>query len=231
MNTASALPLPTRSVHNTPTKVFLMLACLVLACGASLLVAVSNGLYFVAVEALVHPLDPVIRAALFSSWLLLLGGVVVVWRPAAFGFRLGDIARRWRLIAVVSALAVVATALLLSISGRTPYSDASLVVETVIVPFTEELVFRGVLLTALLVALGRLGGSGIAVTLAVIFDGIAFGVAHLANATTLEIGFVVSQATFASVLGLGCAYLMVRTRSVFPAMLLHALVNAVVVLL
>jgi hypothetical protein len=42
---------------------------------------------------------------------------------------------------------------------------------------------------------------------------------------------VLSQATFASFLGFGCAYLVVRTRSVYPAMFLHALVNGVVVVL
>ncbi|HEX5825015.1 MAG TPA: CPBP family glutamic-type intramembrane protease [Candidatus Limnocylindrales bacterium] len=61
------------------------------------------------------------------------------------------------------------------------------------------------------------------------FDGIAFGLGHLANATSLAIGFVLGQAAFASVLGMACAYLMAKTRSVYPAMLLHAVVNAVVV--
>jgi membrane protease YdiL (CAAX protease family) len=41
----------------------------------------------------------------------------------------------------------------------------------------------------------------------------------------------VSQVVFAILLGLVCAYLAVRTRSVLPAMLLHAVVNAVVVLI
>ena len=57
----------------------------------------------------------------------------------------------------------------------------------------------------------------------------AFGLAHMANAAALELGFVLSQATFASVVGVACAYLMARTRSVYPAMVLHALVNGVVV--
>ena len=42
--------------------------------------------------------------------------------------------------------------------------------------------------------------------------------------------FVRDMATFASALGMACAFLMVRTRSVYPAMALHAAVNAVVVL-
>lgn len=40
---------------------------------------------------------------------------------------------------------------------------------------------------------------------------------------------VAMQVAFASVVGLGCAGLMARTRSGYPAMLLHAVVNAVVV--
>jgi membrane protease YdiL (CAAX protease family) len=42
--------------------------------------------------------------------------------------------------------------------------------------------------------------------------------------------FVIGQVAFASVLGVACAFLMTRTRSVYPAMLLHGVVNAVVVL-
>ena len=77
-----------------------------------------------------------------------------------------------------------------------PYSDASLFVESVLVPVTEELVFRGVLLSILL---GRvragLPGPGFAVPLAIAVDGLAFGVAHLANAgRPIDIGFVAPQA-------------------------------------
>jgi membrane protease YdiL (CAAX protease family) len=222
-----AVPLGLRTV----VIVALTTACLVLACGASLLVAVANVPYFEVVQRLVRADTAIPRALLFSSWLTLVGGAFVVWKPSTFGFQLGDIPRHWRLIAGVAAAAVAVTAVVIAVSGPTPYSDASLLVECLLVPFTEELVFRGVLLTALVVALGRLHPRPVALLLAVIFNGIAFGLAHMANATELELGFVVSQATFASFLGVGCAYLMVRTRSVYPAMFLHALVNGVVVLL
>ncbi|MEX2546651.1 MAG: CPBP family glutamic-type intramembrane protease [Chloroflexota bacterium] len=46
-----------------------------------------------------------------------------------------------------------------------------------------------------------------------------------------NLSFVLPQVLFASVLGASCAALMLRTRSVYPAMLLHAVVNAVVVLI
>jgi membrane protease YdiL (CAAX protease family) len=102
-------------------------------------------------------------------------------------------------------------------------------VEVVVVPFTEELVFRAVLLTALFAATRRLGFGSRAVALAVAIDAVAFGVAHGTNALSYEIGFVTLQVAFATLVGLGCAGLMARTRSVYPAMGLHAVVNAIVV--
>jgi membrane protease YdiL (CAAX protease family) len=221
----------TKSLPYSWSSAILTIGCFVLAVGSSLLFAIANSAYFEAVEGLIHPSGSIHRALLFSSWPLLVGGIVVVWNPRAFGFRLGRIARNRRLIAGMSVVAVLTTALLLRITGPTPYSEASLLVETVVVPITEELVFRGVLLTVLLAALGRLHGPDRAIRLAVAIDGVAFGLAHVANASVLDLGFVLSQAAYASVLGVGCAYLMTKCRSIYPAMFLHALVNGVVVAL
>lgn len=223
-----------RSDHRAwtaPAALALTLLTFVVAAGVSVAVALANTPYFDVVNGFVGARDTVARGVLFSSWLLLLGGPIVGRDPGAYGFRLGDMRQQWRTVAAVVGIGVIVTAFLVTITGRTPYSDASLFIETVDVPFTEELLFRGVLLTVLLIVLARLHDARTAVVLAVVFDGVAFGLAHLANAGSVELGFVLSQATFASVLGVGCAYLMVRTRSVYPAMLLHAAVNAVVVVL
>lgn len=205
------------------------IVCFLLASSASLLYAVANGAYFELVERLVDPVDPIHRALLFSSWSLIIGGSIVIWRPGAFGFQLGRIGETRRLIAGVCVGAATTTAVLLAMTGPTPYSGVSAWVEIVLVPFTEELVFRGVLLTVLLLGLGRIHGPGPAILLAVVIDGIAFGFAHLANASMLDLAFVLPQALFASVLGMGCAYLMAKSDSIYPAILLHALVNGVVV--
>jgi membrane protease YdiL (CAAX protease family) len=231
VNATQASVLAVRPKLRPGVVLALTIGCLVLACSASLLVTVANVAYFEVVQGFVRADTAIPRALLFSSWLLLVGGAFVVWWPSAFAFQVGDMHRHWRLIAGVSGAAVAVTAAAIAITGPTPYSDASLFVECLVVPFTEELVFRGVMLTFLVVALGRLHPTHVAAVLAVIFDGIAFGLAHMANATDLELGFVLSQATFASFLGVGCAYLVVRTKSVYPAMLLHAMVNGVVVLL
>jgi membrane protease YdiL (CAAX protease family) len=204
--------------------------CLFGACAGSIAVALTNQPYFDLLNGFVGARDAVPRGLLFSSWLVLVGGLVVVWRPTAFGLRIGRIREHVPLVLGTTVVAAVATAIILKVTGSTPYSDASLFIESVVVPFTEELVFRAVLLTVLLAALMRLHESSRATVLAVVINGVAFGIAHLANATSIAGSFVIAQAVFAALLGAGCAFLMVRTRSVYPAMVLHGVVNAVVVL-
>ena len=118
---------------------------------------------------------------------------------------------------------------ILRLIGSTPYSDASWFVEVILVPVSEELVFRAVLLTLLLAAVVRFAPGVRPVRAAVPINAFAFGIAHAANALTVSPAFVAMQVLFAIALGLVCASLMARTRSVYPAMLAHATVNWVVV--
>ena len=191
-------------------------------------IAVTNSGYFriVGGERLD---DPIERALVFSSYLIILGGAVVIWRPAAFGFRLGKLRAAWPLVLWALAGSMTVTFVALRIFGATPYSNASWFVEVVLVPLSEELVFRGVLLTALIAVVLRLGYARKAEHVAVGINALAFGLAHGANALTLPLGFVVAQVSFAIALGAVCGYVMVRTRSIYPAMLVHAAVNLVVV--
>lgn len=215
--------------HPHVRRIALTLVVLVVAIGASVAVALANGAYFAFVNGYVHATDEIARGLLFSSWLLLIGVPIVAFRPAAFGLAAGDARRKWRLVLGMVAGGAALTALLLLLVGPVPYSQASPFIEIVDVPLTEELVFRGVLLTAIVAALRRSQLTAGVTTAAVVIDGLAFGTAHIANALSLELSFVLAQATFAAVLGMACSYLAVRTRSIFPAILLHAAVNAVVV--
>ena len=204
---------------------------LVGACAASLAVALLNRPYFDLVNGVANLQGAESRGLLFSSWLMLIALPIVARRPAAFGFTLGSMHEHSLLMAlVIVGGGMVTTGILLAL-GPTPYSEASWFIETVDVPITEELVFRGVLLTGLVAVLLPMHRPRIAIVLAVIFNGLAFGIAHLANATDLALAFAVMQAGFAALLGMACAGLMVRTGSVYPAILLHAVVNGVVVAL
>lgn len=197
---------------------------------ASLAVARLNSVWFDRVNGVLDLTGTVERGLLYSSWLLLVGGLVVFREPAAFGFQMGTVLRDGRLVGGALLAGAISTVAILRVVGPIPYSDASLFIEAVDVPVTEELVFRGVMLTALLATMTRIWDVRAALVLAVVIDGVAFGVAHLSNAATWNAVFVVGQSTFAAVLGTACAVLMVRTRSIYPAIALHGVVNAVVVI-
>jgi membrane protease YdiL (CAAX protease family) len=193
--------------------------------------AYANGVYFDLANRLVAAREPLSRGLLYSSWLMLLALPFAVVRPTWLKLDPRGLRSHVTLVAGFAIVAVLITAGLLKLMGPTPFSDASLVIEVGVVPVTEELVFRGVMLSALLglTSAAYSGRSGIA--LAVLVDGIAFGVAHVANAGFLQISFVFAQAAFASVLGVALAALVARTNCVWAAVLVHAAVNATVVLL
>jgi membrane protease YdiL (CAAX protease family) len=99
-----------------------------------------------------------------------------------------------------------------------------------VVPVTEELLFRAAFLTILVAVLVRIRPGASPTDSAITINGLAFGLAHGANATSLAATFVLGQVVFATALGMVCAGLMLRTRSVLPAIALHGVVNAVVVI-
>jgi membrane protease YdiL (CAAX protease family) len=198
------------------------------------LIALGNVAWFNAIDDALHPSDPVVRALLYSSWLLLIGVPIAIRWPDEVGVGRGgarEALHQAPLVAVTAAAAAGVTLVVLTVTGATPYSDASLFVETVLVPVTEELVFRGVVLAALVGALVLVLDRGLAIPLAILANGVTFGLGHLANLTAIDSPWVIAQAAFASVVGVICAWLALRTRSVYPAMLVHAAVNAVVVLI
>jgi membrane protease YdiL (CAAX protease family) len=222
----------------SPERGFLALLLAMGAFAASLGVAFTNESYFQLISRLI-PVSPdhlLLRGALFSSYLLLISAPFVVWRPRFFGLQRGEITRHMRLIAVVTVGFALFTALSVSLTGGTPYSGrnlANLINEVIIVPASEELFFRGLVFAALLAGMRRLYPERQATWLAISVAGVSFGAAHLGNffVTSLALSFVLPQAIFASLLGIGCCYLMAKTQSLFPAVLLHAVVNLVAVLL
>jgi membrane protease YdiL (CAAX protease family) len=201
------------------------------ATAVAIALAYANTAYFDFTNQFVAARDPLGRGLLYSSWPVLLVLPFAIVRPAWLKLDPREIPRRFRLIALSAVVAVIATALLVKLTGPTPFSDAPLLLEVVIVPLTEELVFRGVMLSALLAVVSATYPGRRSTAIAVLVDGVAFGAAHLANGAVLDLSFVVAQAAFASVLGIGMAVLVVRTNTVWAAVLVHAAVNATVVLL
>jgi membrane protease YdiL (CAAX protease family) len=204
-------------------------AAAVAAVAFTMAIALTNQPYFELLNRWIGADDPVARGAVYSSYLLLIGLAIALWRPRAFGLGLGDTISQWRLVggAVVGMAAL--TAVVLLAMSPTPYADAAWQNEILLVPVSEELVFRAVLFSALLAAMGRLHAPARAAPLAIGISAAAFALGHATNLFWLPASFVVPQVAYALVIGLVAAFVMLKTRSVYPAMLVHAAVNAVVV--
>ncbi len=158
---------------------------------------------------------------------------LVLWRPRLLGFQMGKIREHWRMLLVMLVVncGVVAGYLVLT-RGGTPYSGNQwLLTEVVTVPVIEETVWRGVVFAALLAAFGRLYPRAVSLPLTIWLSGLAFGVLHAANATVgVPLAFVLVQTLSAAVWGVLYGYARAQTESIYPAVLLHAAMNLVVVL-
>ncbi len=180
-----------------------------------------------------------------SSWLANLWGVVsrahlliliiplVIWQPRLFGFQVGKISQNWRmvLIMLLANCGVIAAYLLLT-GSSTPYSGNQwFLTEVLTVPLVEEIFWRGLVFTALLLVFRRIYSDRTSIILAVWLSGIAFGLLHANNlAAGLPIQFVAIQVLNATIWGVVYGYVRAKTESIFPSILLHAAMNLVVIL-
>ncbi len=159
--------------------------------------------------------------------------VVCLWRPRFVGLQMGRSLSHWRMLTafLIAICSVVAAFVLLT--HATPYSGNQwLITEAVTVPLVEELMWRGIVLSSVLLLLKKAGVGRAAAPIAVWSTGIVFGALHLGNALAgVPIAFVIPQAAAAVAAGVTFGYARVATDSVYPSIVLHAAMNLTVVLL
>jgi membrane protease YdiL (CAAX protease family) len=85
--------------------------------------------------------------------------------------------------------------------------------------------FRGLLLSVLLWGFGKLYSARTAGALALVLSTLIFASAHLNNLGQYPAGFILFQVGFSIILGLAFGYSRLKTGSLYPAILLHALFN------
>lgn len=85
----------------------------------------------------------------------------------------------------------------------------SILVVGIVAPFTEELIFRGVILKTL--------NRSMSVTAAIIIQGVLFGVYHMN----------LVQGLYATLLGILFGYVTYKTKSLWPAIIMHMVNNTV----
>ncbi len=203
---------------------------LIAACTASVVLAFGNYYYYQWVNGFLNIKDAFSSALVFSTFLIGIGLTIVIFNPRFYGFQVGKSLRKWKLVLVVSIAVCAFTAICLALTPRTPYSGANWAVEMILVPVSEEMMWRGVIFALVYNAFGKLFHDKVAVTLTVIFSSVAFGLAHVSNVLVHPVSFVLLQMAFAAIAGAGMGYLRAKTKSVYPAMLLHALFNLIAIL-
>ena len=146
---------------------------------------------------------------------------------------LGQTAKHWRMLLVMLAVncGVIGAYLWLTRSS-TPYSGNQwLLTEAVTVPVVEEMIWRGLVFTALLLLSRKFFSESASQTLAIWLSGLSFGLVHAVNGLAgVPLAFVAVQTLNAMVWGVMYGYARSKTESLFPPMLLHAAMNLVVVL-
>jgi membrane protease YdiL (CAAX protease family) len=211
-------------------KLALSVLILIGACAVSVALAFGNYYYYQWINGYVNVNNEFLSALLYSAFLIIIGAGIVSWRPRFYGFHIGESIKYWKRVLIVSAMVCAFTAICLLMTPRTPYSGANWAVEMILVPVSEEMIWRGVIFTLILALLGKLHNEKTQLVLAIAFSSVAFGLAHISNILVHPISFVILQMIFAAIAGSGMGYLRAKTKSVYPAMLVHALFNLVAIL-
>jgi membrane protease YdiL (CAAX protease family) len=162
-----------------------------------------------------------------GSVTLIAAVLLTCWAPSRFGWRWGDSGRRWREIALAVAGVVAVVGAYRLGGGDTPYQPSA--AELIVVPLGEEALFRGFVLTVLVVLFRRWLPSHRAVRWAIIVGALSFGAGHLGNLGYVPTGFVLVQAAVAAAFGVLAGWLRIRTDSLVGPVLAHAAMNLVAV--
>lgn len=166
-----------------------------------------------------------------AQWLVLCVPLLI-WRPRLFGWQWGRTREHWRMLAIMMTVNCGVIAAYLWLTGSsTPYSGNQwLLTEVVTVPVIEEIVWRGIVFTALLLLSRRFFGENVSQHLTVWLSGLAFGLVHVVNGLAgVPLAFVAIQTLNAMVWGVMYGYARSKTDSLIAPLLLHAAMNLVVV--
>ncbi len=156
---------------------------------------------------------------------LFLGFMPVFWAPRFFGYQIGAMAKYWKSLLGLTIFFVGAPLIYRLIAGSTPFGANTWFFEGVVVPLAEESLFRGILFSMMLWGFGKLYSERTAKTLTLVLSTLIFASSHLNNLGHYPTGFILFQVGFSVILGLGFGYTLIKTKSIYPAILLHALFN------
>jgi len=163
---------------------------------------------------------------IFSDGVMLVVAFMpIIWAPKFFGYQFGTISNHWKLLFGLTIFLVGAPLLYRLIMGEIPFGANTWFFEGVVVPFAEEGLMRGILVSMFLWGFGKLYAESTANWLTIIFSTLIFATAHLNNLGHYPTGFILFQVGFSTILSFAFGYARVKTQSIYPAIVLHALFN------
>ncbi|KIC38839.1 hypothetical protein RA27_18275 [Ruegeria sp. ANG-R] len=175
-----------------------------------------------------HPGADMTQTLLRIWWVYPVAAVVITvfmrryFTWAEVGFRKLNWRQMGWMLPVILILGAVWVSLIVQASGAALTQGqwmtlATLAVLTICVGYSEEILFRGMILHSFLETRGKL--------VAVLVSGVLFGLAHSSNAFAglLPLGGALGQAATAMLFGLLFGLLMLRINCIVPLMIYHAL--------
>jgi membrane protease YdiL (CAAX protease family) len=184
----------------------------------------NNAIYPIISTKYFH-VHPYVNDIFSDAVLLFVAFMPVIWAPEFFGYQLGTVTKHWKLLFGLTIFFVGAPLLYRLIMGETPFGANTWFFEGVVVPFAEEGLMRGILVSMFLWGFGKLYAESTANWLTIVFSTLIFATAHLNNLGHYPTGFILFQVGFSTILGFAFGYTRVKTQSIYPAIVLHALFN------
>lgn len=172
-----------------------------------------------------QPHASIVNDILSDAVFLFVAFMPAVLLPVFFGYQLGSLAQHLKLFLGMAIFFVAAPLLYRLLAGETPFGANTWFFESFVVPLAEEGVFRGVLLSVLLWGFGKLFSTQTAGLLTLVISTLIFASSHLNNLGHYPTGFILFQVGFSTIVGLAFGYIRIKTTSIYPAILLHALFN------
>jgi membrane protease YdiL (CAAX protease family) len=172
-----------------------------------------------------QPLNTYVNDLVSDGVLLFVALMPVFWLPRFFGYQLGSTLKHWKILLGMAVFFIAAPLIYRLVVGETPFGANTWFFEGVVVPVAEEGFFRGILVSMLAFGLGKLYQPRTAGLLTILLSTLLFACAHLNNLGDYPTGFILFQVGFSTIVGLAFGYARVKTGSLYPAIILHALFN------
>ena len=151
--------------------------------------------------------------------------IVAAWSPRFFGYQTGEIFKHKKMLIILTAIFLLVPISYRLIAGDTPFSTNTWFFEGIVVPIAEEGFFRGIIYAMMFTGFSEIYSQRNAEWNAIIISALSFAILHLANIGSYPTSFVIFQVFYSTIFGLLFGYSRMKTKSIYPAIVFHAILN------